>query len=88
MQIDMNRFRATFYVEAAEHLEHMEAALLQLENAPQDSELLNSVFRAAHSIKGASTTFGLDEVGRFTHVCENLLARMRNGIIVVHGAVV
>ena len=88
MQIDMNRFRATFYVEAAEHLEHMEAALLQLENAPQDSELLNCVFRAAHSIKGASTTFGLDEVGRFTHVCENLLDRMRNGIIGVSSDVV
>ncbi len=88
MQIDMSRFRATFFVEAAEHLAHMEAALLQLENAPQDSELLNTIFRAAHSIKGASTTFGVDEVGRFTHVLENLLDRMRDGLISVNGEVV
>lgn len=79
MQIDLSRFRAAFYIEAAEHLQHMEAALLQLEGAPRDKELLNTIFRAAHSIKGASTTFGIDEVGRFTHVLENLLERLRDG---------
>ncbi len=79
MKIDMSRFRATFFVEAAEHLEHMEAALLQLEHAPEDGELLNTIFRAAHSIKGASTTFGVEEVGKFTHVLENLLDRLRDG---------
>ena len=79
MQIDVSRFRAAFYVEAAEHLQHMEGALLQLEGAPRDTELLNTIFRAAHSIKGASTTFGIDEVGRFTHVLENLLERLRDG---------
>lgn len=79
MQIDISRFRAAFYVEAAEHLEAMEAALLQLESMPGDRELLNSVFRAAHSIKGGSTTFGVNEVGRFTHVLENLLERLREG---------
>ena len=81
MQIDMNRFRAAFYVEAAEHLQSMEAALLQLESATHDTELLNTVFRAAHSIKGASTTFGIDEVGRFTHVLETLLERLREGTV-------
>jgi two-component system, chemotaxis family, sensor kinase CheA len=81
VQIDVSRFRAAFYVEAAEHLQHMEAALLQLESAPRDTELLNTIFRAAHSIKGASTTFGIDEVGRFTHVLENLLERLRDGIL-------
>ena len=81
MQIDMSQFRAAFYVEAAEHLQHMEAALLQLENAPRDTELLNTIFRGAHSIKGASTTFGIDEVGRFTHVLENLLERLRDGVV-------
>ncbi len=79
MQIDINRFRAAFFVEAAEHLQHMEAALLQLESSPSDTELLNTIFRAAHSIKGASTTFGIDEVGKFTHVLENLLDKMRDG---------
>ncbi len=79
MQIDVSRFRAAFYVEAEEHLEHMEAALLQLESSPNDNELLNTIFRAAHSIKGASLTFGIEEVGKFTHVLENLLDRLRDG---------
>lgn len=81
MQIDVSRFRAAFYVEAEEHLEHMEAALLQLEDAPRDTELLNTIFRAAHSIKGASLTFGIEEVGKFTHVLENLLDRLRDGTL-------
>ncbi len=81
MEIDVSRFRAAFYVEAAEHLQSMEAALLQLESAPRDTELLNTIFRAAHTIKGASTTFGIDEVGRFTHVLENLLERLRDGLL-------
>jgi two-component system, chemotaxis family, sensor kinase CheA len=81
MQIDVSRFRDAFYIEAAEHLQLMEAALLQLESAPQDVELLNTVFRAAHSIKGGSTTFGIDEVGRFTHVLENLLEKLRDGAL-------
>ncbi|XZE20457.1 chemotaxis protein CheA [Pirellulaceae bacterium SH449] len=79
MQIDLSQFRAAFYVEADEHLQHMEGALLQLESQPGDVELLNTVFRAAHSIKGASTTFGIDEVGKFTHVLENLLEKARDG---------
>ena len=81
MEIDLNRFRAAFYEEAGEHLEDMEAGLLALESSGGDSEMLNTIFRAAHSIKGASSTFGMDQVARFTHVLENLLDRMREGEI-------
>ncbi len=66
----------------------MEAALLQLESSPRDTELLNTIFRGAHSIKGASTTFGIDEVGRFTHVLENLLERLRDGLLETTGPLV
>ena len=79
MNIDMGQFLESFFEEASEHLENMEAALLQLESAPGDGELLNTVFRAAHSIKGASSTFGVHAVGEFTHVLESLLDRMRDG---------
>ena len=88
MQIYVSRFRAAFYVEASEHLQLMEAALLQLESSPRDTELLNTIFRGAHSIKGASTTFGIDEVGRFTHVLENLLERLRDGLLETTGPLV
>lgn len=88
MQIDVSRFRAAFYVEASEHLQLMEASLLQLESSPHDTELLNTIFRGAHSIKGASTTFGIDEVGKFTHVLENLLERLRDGLLETTGPLV
>lgn len=86
MKIDMNQFLESFFDEADEHIENMEGALLQLESSPDDDELLNTVFRAAHSIKGASSTFGVHAVGEFTHVLESLLDRMRDGEIVVTSA--
>jgi two-component system, chemotaxis family, sensor kinase CheA len=79
MKIDLTRFRVAFFQEAAEHLDKMEAALLALESGPKDPEQLNAIFRAAHSIKGASGTFGFEDVTRFTHALEDLLDRMRRG---------
>lgn len=81
MQIDMQRFHAVFFDEAAEHLTAMEEALLSLERTPEDPELLHSIFRAAHSIKGASGTFGFGDIAQFTHHLESLLDRMRDGQI-------
>ncbi|MCD0460981.1 chemotaxis protein CheA [Roseiconus lacunae] len=83
MKVDMRQFLESFFDEASEHIENMEAALLQLESTPDDTELLNTIFRAAHSIKGASSTFGVQGVGEFTHVLESLLDRMRDGEIQV-----
>ena len=79
MKIDLSRFRDTFFQEAAEHVNNMEASLLGLGDAPADPEVLNSIFRAAHSIKGGSGTFGFDDVMRFTHRLEELLDLMREG---------
>ncbi len=83
MGIDLNEFRECFFVEAAEHLDAMEAALLQLDSSPTDVELLNTIFRAAHTIKGGSGTFGMQGISRFTHVLENLLDRLRDGALAV-----
>ncbi len=79
MAIDLERFRDAFFQEAFEHLAELEAGLLRLEHAGTDSELLNSIFRGAHSIKGGAGTFGLDGTTRFTHVLESLLDRLRSG---------
>ena len=83
MKVDMSQFLESFFDEASEHVDNMEAGLLELESAPGDAELLNTIFRAAHSIKGASSTFGVHAVGEFTHVLESLLDRMRDGEIQV-----
>jgi len=77
MQVDVTRFKEAFIEESLENLVAMEAGLLSLESAPADADLLNSIFRAAHSIKGGSGTFGLDALGHFTHSVENLLDRLR-----------
>ena len=79
MQVDLNRFRETFFQESAEHLAEMEAGLLRLDQGSFDPELLNAIFLAAHSIKGASGMFGLDDVSRFTHALESLLDLLRSG---------
>ena len=77
MQVDLNRFRETFFQESAKHLAEMEAGLLRLDQGCFDPELLNSIFRAAHSIKGSSGMFGLDDIARFTHALESLLDRLQ-----------
>ncbi|MDH3355366.1 MAG: Hpt domain-containing protein, partial [Chromatiales bacterium] len=75
----MSQFLQTFYEESSEGLEIMETGLLDLDVGSADNELINSIFRAAHSIKGGSATFGLSEVASFTHLMETLLDELRDG---------
>jgi two-component system chemotaxis sensor kinase CheA len=77
MTIDMSQFYEVFFDEAEELLAEAEKLLLDLDiNAP-DSEDLNAVFRAAHSIKGGAATFGFMDMTEITHVLENLLDKIR-----------
>ncbi|MBL8277287.1 MAG: chemotaxis protein CheA [Pelomonas sp.] len=68
-----------FLSEAEEQIEGLEALLLQLEGQPGDAELLNALFRCAHTVKGSAGLFGLDAVVDFTHHVETLLQRLREG---------
>ncbi len=80
MAIDIGQFVQTFFEESLEGLDVMEAGLLALPpGAAADLEQINTIFRAAHSIKGGSGTFGFQAVTGFTHVMETLLDQMRNG---------
>jgi len=79
MTFDMSQFLATFYEESFEGLDIMETELLALDVGEADLETINTIFRAAHSIKGGSGTFGLNDVANFTHVMETLLDEMRDG---------
>jgi two-component system chemotaxis sensor kinase CheA len=78
MKIDLSQFRQTFLMESADHIASMETGLLELRSAPADVELLNSIFRSAHSIKGGAGSFGMENLVRFTHSLENLLDRLRS----------
>jgi len=73
----------TFYVEAQEHLESMENVLLKMDDGECNDEMLNDIFRSAHTIKGSAGIFGLDHIVNFTHVVENVLDRARDNKIVV-----
>jgi two-component system chemotaxis sensor kinase CheA len=79
MSIDLSQFHAVFFEESFEGLDVMENALLDIQPEDPDAELINSIFRAAHSIKGGSGTFGFTQVSEFTHILETLLDKIREG---------
>jgi len=79
MAIDITQFHETFFEESFEGLDIMESGLLNLDIGAADNDTVNSIFRAAHSIKGGSATFGFTEVAEFTHGMETLLDEMRDG---------
>ena len=83
MSDDFSQFQDAFFEEAAEHLAIIEEGLLALEQHPEDLDLLNKIFRSAHSIKGTSGMFGFTAVAQFTHKMETLLDLLRNGQKVV-----
>jgi len=79
MPIDLNRFIATFFDEAQEHLETIEERAMTLDASNKDPETLNAIFRAAHSIKGGSGTFGFTQLSEATHEMETLFDALRKG---------
>jgi two-component system, chemotaxis family, sensor kinase CheA len=70
---DREAVLASFLVESEEGLEVMEQALVQMESSPSDPELLHTIFRVAHSIKGNATSLQLTDLAGFAHVVEDLL---------------
>ncbi|MBQ4771707.1 chemotaxis protein CheA [Pectobacterium versatile] len=77
--MDMSAFYQTFFDEADELLADMEQHLLLLDPSEPDTEQLNAIFRAAHSIKGGAGTFGFKALQETTHLLENLLDGARRG---------
>ena len=69
----MEEIYSVFIQEAREQLTAMEDGLLRMEQGDRDADVLNAIFRAAHTIKGASGVVELHHIERFTHVLENLL---------------
>jgi len=74
---------ATYREEAGELLAELETSLLELEETPDDNDLINRVFRAMHTIKGSGAMFGFDEIASFTHEVETVFDLVRNGKMTV-----
>ncbi len=79
--MDLEQGKKIYIEESRELLEEMDQALLALESNPSDPELINRIFRTAHTIKGSGGMFGFDEIVSFTHVLETLLDKVRAGQI-------
>nr|WP_321257013.1 chemotaxis protein CheA [uncultured Pseudodesulfovibrio sp.] len=79
MSDDLNR--QIFKEEAYDLLRELEGALLELEETPDDMDLVNQIFRALHTIKGSGSMFGFDEIAGFTHEVETIFDMVRNGDI-------
>jgi two-component system, chemotaxis family, sensor kinase CheA len=86
--MELDQVIQTFIAESRELLEDMENALLAVEQAEDRSEMVNAIFRAAHTIKGSSGLFGLDHIVAFTHVVENVLDQVRGGTLAIDGPLI
>ena len=78
-EFELDEITEIFLEESLEGLDVMESGLLGLESGEADPEIMNDIFRAAHSIKGGAGTFGFMQVSEFTHGVETLLDEMRSG---------
>ncbi len=86
--MEMTQYLNVFMDEVQEHLQTLNTSLLALENNPADSSLLEAIFRAAHTLKGASATMGFNKMSNITHAMEDLLTRLRNGEIAVSSEII
>ncbi len=73
-----SQYLQMFFDESAEYLQQLNENVLLLEESPEDEEIINAVFRAAHSVKGMSATMGFNKLTDLTHKIENILAKVRN----------
>ena len=86
--MDMSKYMKLFISESADHLQKMDNLLLELEQSPQESSLVDNLFREAHSMKGMSASMGFIQISTLSHRLEDFLDKLRKGTISVTKEVV
>ena len=81
--MDVSQYLEIFLDEAKEHLENLNTQILKLEQEPEDTDTINEIFRAAHSLKGMAGTMGYKRMQTLTHDMENVFSEIRNGTLKV-----
>lgn len=76
--MDMSQYKDEFISEATDHLENINKNLLELEKNAEDQEIINSLFRYFHTLKGNSATMGFNKFSNLAHDLENILDKARN----------
>ncbi|WP_069649587.1 chemotaxis protein CheA [Caloranaerobacter ferrireducens] len=82
--MDISQYLDIFIDESKEHLHNLNGSLLSLEKNPDDKELINEIFRVAHTLKGMSGTMGFTKIANLTHEMENLLDAIRNDRLAIN----
>ena len=86
--MDTNQYMDMFLDESREHLQSLNDGLLSLESNPEEIDVLNEIFRNAHTLKGMSATMGYTKTAELTHDMENLLDMLRKKQLKVNGDIV
>ena len=79
MSFDTEQYKELFIEEAKEHLQIITQSLLDLEKNPDNMEILNKIFRSAHTLKGSSGMMGFNDISELTHVMEDIFDELRKG---------
>lgn len=82
--MDMSQYLQIFIEESNDNLQRLNEHLLNLEHTPDDIQILNEIFRVAHTLKGMAGTMGFVKMQKLTHNIENVLSEIRNGKIHVN----
>ena len=77
--MDTSQYLELFIDETKEHLQSLNEHILELEKEPEDTDTINEIFRAAHTLKGMAGTMGYTRMQRLTHDLENVFQEIRNG---------
>ncbi|MFC4023887.1 chemotaxis protein CheW [Oceanobacillus longus] len=86
--MDMDQYLEVFLDESREHLQAVNDNILKLEKQPQDLNLVNEIFRSAHTLKGMAATMGYEDIASLTHKMENVLDLIRNHKLTVSTAII
>lgn len=79
--MDVSQYLDLFLEESMEHLQALNTGLLNLENNPERLDIVDEIFRSAHTLKGMSATMGYDSITQLTHKMENLLGKIKENVI-------
>lgn len=86
--MDVSQYLEIFIDETKEHLQNLNTSILELEQAPDNMDTVNEIFRAAHSLKGMAGTMGYKRMQTLTHDMENVFSEVRNGAIKVNAVII
>lgn len=79
--MDVSQYLEIFIEESKEHLQNLNESLLGMEKSPNNKNLINEIFRVAHTLKGMAATMGFKKMSVLTHDMENVLSEIRNGAL-------